>query len=71
MALIVYGVGSQWHAVMHGFSDAGYVLAVIVVAAVGLFLVHRYRSYELAVAGELPPDEEHSASRRPPDNHRS
>jgi len=55
MALIVYGVGSQWHAVMHGFSDAGYVLAVIVVAAVGLFLVHRYRSYGLAVAGELPP----------------
>ena len=50
MALIGYGVGSQWHAVMHGFSDAGYILGAIVVVAVVVFLVHRYRSYKAATA---------------------
>ena len=66
MALIGYGVGSQWHAVMHGLSDAGYVLGAIVVAAVAVFLVHRYRSYKLAVAGEAAAGGEHAGSRRPP-----
>jgi hypothetical protein len=48
MALIGYEVGGQWKTVMHGFSDAGYVLGAAVVAAVALVLVHRYRSYKAA-----------------------
>ena len=44
MALIGYGVGSNYKSVMHGFSDAGYVLGVLVVAAVAFVIYHRYRS---------------------------
>jgi hypothetical protein len=29
---------------MHGFSDAGYLLGALVVNALAVFLVHRYRS---------------------------
>ena len=55
MALIGYGLGSQWHAVMHGFSDAGYLLGAIVVVAIAVLFVHRYRSYKLAVSGGAAP----------------
>ena len=52
MALIGYEVGGRWKSVMHGFSDAGYLLAALVVLALVVFLVHRYRSYKAAtVAG--------------------
>jgi membrane protein DedA with SNARE-associated domain len=50
MALIGYEVGSSWKSVMHGFSDAGYLLAGLAVLAVVVFLVHRYRSYKAATA---------------------
>jgi membrane protein DedA with SNARE-associated domain len=50
MAGIGYGLGSHWKTVMHGFSDAGYVLAVVAVAAIAFVLVHRYRSYKEATA---------------------
>jgi membrane protein DedA with SNARE-associated domain len=36
-----YGVGSQWHRVVHDFSLAGYVLVVVVVAVVALWVWHR------------------------------
>ncbi len=51
MALIGYGVGSNYKSVMHGFSDAGYVLGVLVVAAVAFVIYHRYRSYKAATNG--------------------
>jgi membrane protein DedA with SNARE-associated domain len=51
MALIGYEVGSSWNSVMHGFSDAGYLLAFLAVLAFAVFLVHRYRSYKAATAG--------------------
>lgn len=54
MALIGYEVGGSWKSVMHGFSDAGYLLAVIVVAAVAVFIVHRYRHYKAATAPATP-----------------
>jgi membrane protein DedA with SNARE-associated domain len=44
MALIGYEVGSRWRTVMHGFSYAGYLLGGLVVLALVVFLVHRYRS---------------------------
>jgi membrane protein DedA with SNARE-associated domain len=60
MAGIGYGVGSNYHKVLHVFSDAGYVAAVVVVAAIAVFLVHRVRAYrhlrdlELQQAGADP-----------------
>ncbi len=45
MALIGYGIGGSWRAVMKGFSDAGYLLAALVVLAVAVFVWHRWRSY--------------------------
>ncbi len=35
---------------MHGFSDAGYLLGALVVVAVAVFGVHRYRSFKAAGA---------------------
>jgi membrane protein DedA with SNARE-associated domain len=55
MALIGYEVGGQWKSVMHGFSDAGYLLGALAVVAVVVFLVHRYRSYKAAVASGPTP----------------
>jgi membrane protein DedA with SNARE-associated domain len=52
MAGIGYGVGGRWRTIMHGFSDAGYVLGVLLVIAIAVALVHRYRSYKEATTGE-------------------
>jgi membrane protein DedA with SNARE-associated domain len=52
---IGYGLGGTWRSIVHGFSDAGYVLgALAVVALVGL-IGHRYRSYKAATAGNSEP----------------
>ncbi|MGA2211083.1 MAG: DedA family protein [Acidimicrobiales bacterium] len=48
---IGYGVGSQWKSIAHGFSDAGYVVGVVVVLAIAFVIYHRYRSYRAATAG--------------------
>ncbi|MGO8874989.1 MAG: DedA family protein [Acidimicrobiales bacterium] len=48
MAGIGYAVGSQWRSIMHGFSDAGYVLGVLAVLAIAFVIYHRYRSYRAA-----------------------
>ena len=45
MAAIGYGVGSRWHTIIHAFSDAGYVLAALVVIGVVALVAHRWRSY--------------------------
>jgi membrane protein DedA with SNARE-associated domain len=50
MAGIGYGVGTRWRTIMHGFSDAGYVLAALAVLALAAAIFHRYRSYKRAVA---------------------
>jgi membrane protein DedA with SNARE-associated domain len=55
MALIGYSIGSGYHRVMKGFSDAGYVLAAVVVVAVAVFIAHRYRSYKEATADHRSP----------------
>ena len=46
MALIGYELGSSYKSVMKGFSDAGYVLGVLVVAALAFVVWHRWRSYK-------------------------
>lgn len=50
MAGIGYGVGSRWHAIVHAFSDAGYVLGALAVVAIVLLAVHRWRSYGAQMA---------------------
>jgi len=47
---IGYGVGSRWHSIEHGFTDAGYVLGALVVVGVVVGVVHRYRRYKEATA---------------------
>lgn len=51
MAGIGYGVGGHWRTVMHGFSDAGYLLAALAAAAIAFVIYHRYRSYRAATTG--------------------
>ncbi len=63
MALIGYGVGGSWKTVMHGFSDAGYLLAVLAVLALAAVIYHRYRSYKAATSGV--PRGRHLAGRAP------
>lgn len=48
MAIIGYEVGHRYTHIMHGFSYAGYILGAVVVVAIAVFLVHRYRSYKEA-----------------------
>jgi len=50
MAGIGYGVGSRWHEIIHGFSDAGYVLGVILVLGIVVLFVHRWRSFHRQMA---------------------
>jgi membrane protein DedA with SNARE-associated domain len=45
MAAIGYVLAKQWTSIMHGFSDAGYVIGVVVVLAVAFVIYHRYRRY--------------------------
>lgn len=49
---IGYGVGSHWHAIVSGFSDVGYVLAVVAVGAVVFAVYHRYNSYSQAAPAD-------------------
>lgn len=46
LASIGYGLGSTYSKVVSGFSDAGYVLAVLAVVAVAVVFWHRYRKYK-------------------------
>jgi membrane protein DedA with SNARE-associated domain len=67
MALIGYEVGSNYHKVVHGFSDAGYVLGALAVVALAALLAHRYRSYKSATgsAGRPPAHFADPSARRP------
>jgi len=52
MAGIGYGVGRRWRQIVHGFSDAGYVLGALAVVLVVAFFVHRWRSYHRQVQAD-------------------
>ena len=45
MAVIGYELGGSYRSVMKGFSDAGYVLGVLVVVALAFVIWHRWKSY--------------------------
>ncbi len=51
-----YGLASQWKSIAHGFSDAGYVIAFLVVLALIFVLWHRYNAYHDAIAREQGKD---------------
>ena len=38
-----YALGSSWHKLAHGFTDAGFVILGLVVVALAVFLWHRWR----------------------------
>lgn len=63
VASIGYGVGSAWHSVAHDLSVAGYVVAVIVVAAIAGFVLYRLREVRREVRAEAGG---HPASHRAP-----
>jgi membrane protein DedA with SNARE-associated domain len=50
MALIGYNVGKQYESIMHGVSYAGYILGILVVAAIAFVIWHRWRSYRAHTA---------------------
>jgi membrane protein DedA with SNARE-associated domain len=52
MAGIGYGVGGHYQKVMHGVSYAGYIIAVLVVAALAFVVWHRWQSFRAATAEE-------------------
>lgn len=52
MAAIGYGLGSQWHRIMHGVSDAGYIIGALAVLAILFVIWHRWRSYRRVTAAE-------------------
>ncbi len=55
MALIGYEVGGSYQSVMKGFSDAGYLLGVVAVLAIGFVIWHRWKSYKAATAAGADP----------------
>lgn len=58
MAGIGYGLGRRWNEIVHGFSDAGYVLGGLAIVAIAVFFVHRWRSYHRQTAdrpADAPP----------------
>jgi membrane protein DedA with SNARE-associated domain len=52
MAGIGYGLANEWTSIMHGFSDAGYVLAALVVLAIAFVIWHRWRRYRAVTTGK-------------------
>lgn len=55
MAGIGYKVGGRWHAIVHTFSDAGYVLGALAVVTIAALVVHRWRSYGARTAISVTP----------------
>jgi membrane protein DedA with SNARE-associated domain len=44
LGLAGYELGRKWNELTKGFSDAGYVLATLIVIALALFVVHRWQA---------------------------
>jgi membrane protein DedA with SNARE-associated domain len=44
LSLAGYSLGSSWHKLTKGFNYAGYALAALIVVAIAVFIVHRYRA---------------------------
>jgi len=62
---IGYGVGDSYKSITHDFSDVGYVLGALAVAAIAYVIFHRYRAYKAAVASGAGPRS--TDAQRPPE----
>lgn len=51
LSLAGFELGSKWHELTKGFSDAGYVLAALIVVAIVAFIGHRYLAVRRERAG--------------------
>jgi membrane protein DedA with SNARE-associated domain len=54
LSAIGYAVGSAWHSVAHDVSIAGYVIVVLVVAAIVAFVAYRLRAVRREGAAAVP-----------------
>jgi membrane protein DedA with SNARE-associated domain len=54
IASVGYAVGSAWHSVAHDLSLAGYVMAVLAVAAIAAFIIIRLRQQRREVQETAP-----------------
>lgn len=63
MAGIGYAVGGHWRSIMHGFSDAGYILGALALIGIIFVILHRYRSYVAITSGREEQDSLASRSR--------
>jgi membrane protein DedA with SNARE-associated domain len=57
LASIGYSLGSTWHTVLHKFSIAGYIAAVLVVLAIAFAFYHRYRTLRMERAKHAAPSD--------------
>ncbi len=65
-----YALGSEWQSLVHGFSDAGYVLAALAVLGIAFVIFHRYQAYRKATSSPPSPVRvpEESADQSPDDS---
>ena len=70
MALIGYELSGSYTKIMHGFSDAGYVLGALAVIALAFVIWHRYRSFKEATAAGAVPEPVGPARRTGPQHRR-
>ncbi len=66
VASIGYAVGSAWHTVERYMAFASYLIAAVVVAAIGLFVSHRVRELRREAQAARPAAAEDPASPRTP-----
>ena len=57
VAGIGFSVGSEWDKINHSITQAGYIIAAVVVIAVAAFVVHRLREFRREAAAAAARDE--------------
>ncbi len=62
LSSIGYSLGGEWAKINHDLTDAGYVLAAVVVLAIVGFVLYRLREYRREAAGEGRHSGRHSKS---------
>jgi len=66
ISLVGYAVGTQWHSIEKAISLAGYAIAVVAVAGIVAFVLHRLREVRKEGAAGLAAHREHQPKHRSP-----